>query len=136
MPSPDLRPARHLWHRHPAVRSGTDLTIGERAADLLKNAMGTWSALGVAIAAIATYWTCVRDPGHLNLNLALSLVAAVQGIVLQIALNRGDRIASELAMHTYQNGQQLLEINEGQTALLQEVHAMQQQLAALTDRQP
>lgn len=122
---------RPRWHEHPHIRTGPQLTIGERAADLLKTAMGTWSALGVAIAAIAAYWSLANDPGHLNLNLALSLVAAVQGIVLQIALNRGDRISSELAMHTYENGQQLLEINQAQTQLLTEMHAMQQQLAAL-----
>lgn len=121
----------HLWMLHPHVSTGKQLSVGERAADLLKNAMGTWSALGVAIAAITAYWSLVKDPGHLNLNLALSLVAAVQGIVLQIALNRGDKIAAELAMHTYQNGQKLLEINQAQTQLLTEMHAMQRQLAEL-----
>lgn len=127
---------RPRWHEHPHVRTGSELSFGERAADLLKRAMGTWSALGVAVLAISIYWSFFKDPGHLNLNLALSLVAAVQGIVLQIALNRGDRISSELAMHTYQNGQNLLEINQGQTELLKQVHAMQQQLTELRGTQP
>ena len=30
------------WHHHPAVRSGDDLTLGERAADRLRNGMGSW----------------------------------------------------------------------------------------------
>lgn len=131
-----VRSGRHLWSLHPHVRSGAQLSIGERAADLLKNAMGTWSALGVAIAAITAYWTLAKDPGHLNLNLALSLVAAVQGIVLQIALNRGDRISAELAQHTYENGQKLLATNEGQTEMLKQIHGLQQQLSALAEPAP
>jgi uncharacterized membrane protein len=71
----------------------------DRAAELLKRAMGTWTALGLAVAVIASFWALVRDPGHLMLNLGLSLVAAVQGIVLQIAINRADRAAAALAQH-------------------------------------
>lgn len=126
-----VKAGHHLWVLHPHVRTGAQLSVGERAADLLKNAMGTWSALGVAVAAIGTYWTLAKDPGHLNLNLALSLVAAVQGIVLQIALNRGDRISAELAQHTFDNGQRLLAINEQQSELLGEIHGLQRQLARL-----
>ena len=31
-----------LWHKHPAVRSGDQLTVGERAADRMRNIMGSW----------------------------------------------------------------------------------------------
>lgn len=31
------------WHRHPSVRSGEQLTIGERAADSMLNRMGSWA---------------------------------------------------------------------------------------------
>jgi len=31
-----------LWHQHPGVRHGKDLTTGERAADLVRNGMGSW----------------------------------------------------------------------------------------------
>jgi len=30
------------WHKHPAVRSGDQLTLGERAADRMRNVMGSW----------------------------------------------------------------------------------------------
>ncbi|HEY5120971.1 MAG TPA: hypothetical protein VII84_05305, partial [Acidimicrobiales bacterium] len=30
------------WHKHPGVRSGNDLTFGERAADRMRNVMGSW----------------------------------------------------------------------------------------------
>jgi hypothetical protein len=33
----------HGWHRHPGVRSGHELTVGERAADRLRNGMGSWA---------------------------------------------------------------------------------------------
>jgi uncharacterized membrane protein len=38
-----------LWRRHPAVRVGEQLTRGERAADLLRNGMGSW---GFVLAAL------------------------------------------------------------------------------------
>lgn len=30
------------WHKHPGVRSGDQLTRGERAADRMRNPMGSW----------------------------------------------------------------------------------------------
>lgn len=107
------------WEEHPAVRSGKHLTVGERAADLLKRGMGTWSCLGLIVAVIGIFWTCFKDPGHLNLNLGLSLVAAVQGVVLQISANRGDRIASELAVSTHKTTEAILEINKLQLEILE-----------------
>ena len=122
-----------LWHRHPGVRSGSELTFGERAADVLKRAFGTWSLLGLIIAGIAFWMLAVRDPGELHLNLGLSFLASVQGVILQIAANRGDRISSELAVSTHtmleQNNtltQQVHDLTQTiatQTAVLDEVHA-------------
>ena len=122
-----------LWHRHPGVRSGSELTFGERAADVLKRAFGTWSLLGLIIAGIVFWMLAVRDPGELHLNLGLSFLASVQGVILQIAANRGDRISSELAVSTHtmleQNNtltQQVHDLTQTiatQTAVLDEVHA-------------
>lgn len=121
------------WTAHPAVRTGSDLTIGERASDRLKRAMGTWSILGAVTAVILLWLAFVRDPGELHLNLGLSCMAAVQGIVLQIAANRGDRIASELAHHDFEAdsaSRQMLETLGTNFAALQAQHAEQgQQLA-------
>jgi uncharacterized membrane protein len=30
------------WHKHPGVRSGDELSLGERAADRMRNIMGSW----------------------------------------------------------------------------------------------
>jgi multidrug efflux pump subunit AcrA (membrane-fusion protein) len=60
------------------------------------------------------------------LNLGLSCVAAVQGIILQIAANRGDRIASELALATHENSQELLTINEQQLQILNVLKKLQE----------
>lgn len=98
-----IKPGARLWARHPAVRSGSELTPGERAADLLKSCFGTWTLLFGIIIGIILWITLVTDPGELRLNLGLSFLASVQGVILQIAANRGDRIAGEVALHTEGN---------------------------------
>lgn len=133
---------RPRWHEHPHVPTGGQLTVGERAADWLKHWFGTWTALGLVGVVIAA-WMGVQGLGgpkwdpypYILLNLCLSCLAAVQGIILQISANRGDRISSDLAMHTFRNGEKLLEINQAQTALLKEVHSMQQAISALRGSQ-
>jgi uncharacterized membrane protein len=111
-----------LWHQHPHVRTGGELLLRERAADLLKRIFGTWSILGVT-ALIITVWIVTggfgNDPApFILLNLCLSCLAAVQGIILQIAANRGDRISSELALSTHAAGEQLVTMNKQQLEIL------------------
>jgi hypothetical protein len=113
-----------LWERHPGVRSGDQLLFRERAADALKSAFGTWSLLFAIIAGICLWMTMVTDPGDLHLNLGLSFLASVQGVILQIAANRGDRIGSEVALHTQANTDQLAEQSR-------EILALQQQAMTL-----
>lgn len=114
------------WHEHPHVRTGDELSFSERAADLLKRWFGTWTILGVMAAVIAYWLLFVVDPGELKLNLALSCLASVQGIILQIAANRGDRIASELALSTYKNGEEILKLNQQQMEILQELRMLRE----------
>lgn len=124
------------WHAHPAVRTGSDLSFGERAADRLKAAFGTWSLLGLIIGGITAWMLWVRDPGELHLNLALSFLASVQGVILQIAANRGDRISSEVALHTQANTEELMEINRRQMEVLTSLanlHADVTRLATAVD---
>lgn len=104
-----VTPGTHLWHRHPAVRSGDQLTPGERAADVLKHSFGTWTAL-FSVGAIIAVWILLQGTSarwdafpYILLNLCLSCLAAVQGIILQISANRGDRISGEVALHTQGN---------------------------------
>src|SRR5260221_13751784 len=100
---------RALWHQHPHVAN--DLTFGERAADELKRSFGSWPFL-IILNTIIVSWIILQtilgsgafDPyPWLLLNIGLSWLAAQQGGALQIAANRGDRINSEVALHTEQN---------------------------------
>jgi hypothetical protein len=118
----DLKSPAPLWDKHPAIRSGSALTFGERAADMLKKIFGTWSLLFFILGGILFWLLWIHDPGDLHLNLILSCMAAVQGVILQIASNRGDRVNAEVALHTQDNTSKLLEINEQQLVLL---HALQ-----------
>ncbi len=123
---------KHLWRKHPAVRTGGDLTPGERAADALRARFGSWGFLGllnlIFCAEIGIHIATRGrfDPGLLYLNLFLSWLAAQQGGALQIASNRGDRISAEVALHTQANTDTLTQ-QSGEILTLQ-----QQQMQMLT----
>src|SRR5665213_1824515 len=87
-----------FWHLHPGVRKREELTLGERAADRMRNIMGSWpfvfSFFGVMIlwAAVNTYFLQrvihhkAFDPyPYILLNLFLSMLAGVQAAALLIA---------------------------------------------------
>jgi uncharacterized membrane protein len=134
------------WHKHPGVRSGEQLTRGERAADKMRSLMGSWpfvfAFFGVMIA-----WAIVNSVFYLGgsngkhgfdpypyilLNLFLSMMAGVQAAALLIAAKRSDSVASEIAMHTERNTEdikrlvrentELTELVKGNTDLLDEIH--------------
>lgn len=91
--------AKH-WEFHPSVRTGKDRTIGERAADRMRLGMGTWTFLGTFLI-LMTFWISTggfgSDPApYFRLNLALSMLAGLQGSVLLIAAKRSDKISAEL----------------------------------------
>lgn len=94
------------WEEHPLVTTGRELTMGQRAADAVRNGMGSWLfvfAFGLAM----TAWMAVNgDSGpdpypFILLNLALSTLAGIQGAILLIAAKRADQISAELALNTY-----------------------------------
>ena len=116
------------WNAHPHVRTGEQLSFGERAADALKLCFGTWSLLFGIIIAICLWMTLVSDPGELHLNLALSFLASVQGVILQIAANRGDRIASEVALGTHGMAAELIDLNKTQLEILTELRGLRAEL--------
>ena len=108
-----VRPGTRLWHRHPAVRT-QELTLGEKAADWLKHwFLGTWIALGLVTVWIAVWIALQRTSiswdlyPFILLNLCLSCLAAVQGIILQISANRGDKVNAVIALHTEDNTDKL-----------------------------
>lgn len=124
-----------LWLNHPHVRTGDELSFGERSADVLKRGFGSWPFLLLLNAFLIIYVTLSLigvikfDPyPFILLNLGLSWLAAQQGGALQIAANRGDRIASELALSTHDNGMKILEINEQQLKILEEIRALREQI--------
>jgi uncharacterized membrane protein len=95
---------RHLWRGHPGVRSGDQLTLGERAADRLRNVMGSWLFVGASLVFLAGWMLGNRGGGFdpypfILLNLVLSCVAALQGAILLIAARRSDQISAEVAMN-------------------------------------
>jgi uncharacterized membrane protein len=130
----------HLWRNHPAVRSGDQLSAGERAADHLKAAFGSWAFLIVLNVFIVAWITANILLPHATrwdiypfilLNLGLSWLAAQQGGALQIAANRGDRINSEVAQHTQANTDTLMGLNQRQLEILQRMDGLDGKIADL-----
>jgi uncharacterized membrane protein len=124
------------WHKHPAVRSGDQLTFGERAADQVRNGMGSWPFVILFLGFMAL-WAIVNsafylfgshgkhgfDPyPYILLNLMLSMVAGLQGAILLIAAKRADSISAELAQHTYEVDQNTLALTQAVHDLTKEVH--------------
>jgi uncharacterized membrane protein len=123
-----------LWHKHPGVRSGKDLTLGERAADRMRNMMGSWpfvfSFFAVMIAwAVVNTLLLQRVVGHkafdpypyILLNLFLSMLAGVQAAALLIAAKRADAISSEIALHTEHNTEDMKTLIQENTDLTAQV---------------
>lgn len=119
--------------------------MGERAADRMRNMMGSWTFVfcffGVMIVwALVNTWVLTRvlhhkafDPyPYILLNLFLSMMAGVQAAALLIAAKRADSVASEVALHTSQNtddivtliheNTELTKLVKEHTDLLEEIH--------------
>ena len=159
-PMPFQHPRRGFltyWDRHPAVPSGDELTLGERAADKMRNTMGSWNFVFIFIG-VMILWAIANsafylfgqhgkngkhgfDPyPYILLNLFLSMVAGLQGAILLIAAKRSDQIASQLAQHDYDTDQnavkrieevhtRLAEVAEANRRLLEQNTAILEQLA-------
>ena len=120
------------WNEHPATtKFGKEqLSFGQRSADVLRNAMGSWPFVFGALAFLAV-WMYFNSDGNFDpfpfilLNLILSCVAALQGAILLIAAKREDQINSELAIHTYQ-------IDQENLVLTKQVHELSLKIEALT----
>ncbi len=117
---------RDLWRLHPAVRSGAELTTGERAADLVRNGMGSWPFVFAFLGSMAVWagfnGTHGFDPyPFILLNLFLSMIAGLQGAILLISAKRADSVSSQVALHTLANTSQLQLLIEANTALTETV---------------
>ena len=122
-----------LWSEHPATErfSKERLGIGQKAADLMRNGMGSWPFVFAALAFLGI-WIAFNNSSqgfdpfpYILLNLVLSCIAALQGAILLIAAKREDQINSELAVHTFQIDQENLE-------LTRQVHELSVRIELLT----
>lgn len=116
------------WH----TRTTRDRTAGQRAADILRNGMGSWPFV-FAFLAFMVAWAAVQstaaawDPyPFILLNLFLSMLAGLQGAILLIAAKRQDAISASLAQHDYETNvaaarenEKLLMINRRQLELIE-----------------
>ena len=136
------------WHdKHKA-----SLTRGQRAADVMRNGMGSWPFVGSFIgfmliwAAINT-WALANnawDPyPYILLNLLLSMLAGLQGAILLIAAKRQDAIAAAMAQHDYDTNvkareeiELLLDINNQQLEILHELRRLATAEGLDLDRSP
>lgn len=121
------------WH----AKQREELTVGERAADRMRNFMGSWRFVG-GFVLFMMVWAAANsvmsgwDPyPFILLNLFLSMLAGLQGAILLIAAKRQDAIAAALAQHDYDTNlaakrdiEELMRINAGQWAMIQEMHAI------------
>jgi uncharacterized membrane protein len=115
-----------LWGPHPAVTTGKDRSLGQRAADRMKATLATWTAL-LAILLVIAAWLRTNGFGHdpspwIKLNLCLSCFAALQCFVLLIANKRGEQIAAEVSQHTLELAIAMNALLETNTDLTRDTH--------------
>lgn len=120
------------WH----AAHTDNLTGGQRAADRLRNGMGSWLFIAI-FALFMLVWAVVNlsviawDPyPYILLNLFLSMLAGLQGAILLIAAKRQDAIAAALAQHDYETNvaakteiEELMAINQKQLELLEDLRS-------------
>lgn len=120
------------WHK----AHHKNLSVGDRAADKMRNGMGSWRfVLGFIFFMIA--WAFINTQSGFRhwdnfpfilLNLFLSMIAGLQGAVLLIASRRADSISAAMAEHDYRTNvsaakdiQRLMEINHQQVVMIKEL---------------
>lgn len=120
------------WHKQHRSR----LSTGDRAADKLRNGMGSWTFVFVFVIFMAI-WAALNTVVSIKhwdaypfilLNLFLSMLAGLQGAILLIAAKRQDGISSAMAKHDFDTNvraekevKELMAINQQQLALIQEL---------------
>jgi uncharacterized membrane protein len=92
-----------------------------------------WIAIWIALQRTSFQWDLYP---FILLNLCPSCLAAVQGIILQISANRGDKINAAIALHTEDNTEalrhqhdQILAVQEQQMDMRKSLNVIQARLA-------
>ena len=120
------------WHRAHKQK----LTTGERAADAMRNGMGSWTFV-LSFVVFLGVWALLNSLHGMHhwdnypfilLNLFLSMLAAIQGAILLIAAKRADAVSAAMAEHDYETNraakreiEALQRLNEQQLQLLEEL---------------
>lgn len=131
------------WHKQHKAH----LTMGERAADKMRNGMGSWPFVFLFLVFLGIWaWLNTGAPIHhwdkypfILLNLFLSMLAAIQGAILLIAAKRADAISAAMAEHDYRTNveaekeiEELMALNREQLRLIKDLtdrlHAVHQKL--------
>lgn len=123
---------QHQWRKHPTVRGGDQLSLGERAADTMRNGMGSWPFVFVFFG-VMIIWAVINGVLHVGgglgfdpypfilLNLFLSMLAGIQAAALLIAAKRADAVSSEVALHTEDNTDNIKTLLAENTTLTEQV---------------
>ncbi|QHC27031.1 DUF1003 domain-containing protein [Streptomyces sp. GS7] len=115
------------------MRSKGELTLGERAADKMRNGMGSWAFVFGSLIFLGAWMILNGNHGFdkypfILLNLVLSCLAAMQGAILLIAAKRSDQISSELAEHDFETDVRAKELLEQLTANFEALSAQHAEL--------
>ncbi|MFC6356217.1 DUF1003 domain-containing protein [Luethyella okanaganae] len=125
------------WHEEQRDR----LTRGQRAADRMRNFMGSWGFVA-GFLIFMVLWAIANASDHswdpypfILLNLFLSMMAGLQGAILLIAARRQDAIAATLAQHDFETNkaakadiETVLEINRQQLTTINELRDVLQRM--------
>jgi uncharacterized membrane protein len=83
------------------VRSDDELSVGERAADGVRDALGSWPVLVLAVTVVGV-GICVAvshgDRTATVLGLVLAGIAVVELLLVLMAARRADKVVGELAL--------------------------------------
>ncbi len=123
------------WHR----KQKESLTNGERAADMLRNGMGSWTFVFCFIIFMGVWAILNTIVPFLHwdvypfilLNLFLSMLAGLQGAILLIASKRQDSISAAMAKHDYETNirakreiEALTRLNQQQLEIMRSLHGV------------
>ena len=127
----NLHHSDNNWHKEHKSK----LTIGERAADKLRNGMGSWNFV-FSFVIFMLLWAYANTHGgfahwdaypFILLNLFLSMLAGLQGAILLIAAKRQDAISAVMAEHDYNTNvrakkevEELMAVNQEQLQLIRD----------------
>jgi uncharacterized membrane protein len=132
------------WRKHPTVRTGDQLSLGEKAADRMRNGMGSWPFVFAFFAVMIT-WAVINGILHVGggkgfdpypfilLNLFLSMLAGIQAAALLIAAKRSDSVASEISLHTEATADDIKSLLQTNNDLTSAVHDVILQMKSQTD---